>query len=192
MALTPSNMLPLGEKAPDFDLEDTISGKSVAYQDIKGEQGTVVMFICVHCPYVIHIQDELASVANFYKEKGIGFVAISSNDVEKYPQDAPEYMRKQAEEVGFNFPYLFDESQEVAKAYMAACTPDIYVFDARDQCYYRGRLDAATPGNGQPNDGKDLRNALESLLSDQAAPEEQLPSMGCNIKWKPSVVSREG
>lgn len=184
MSLTPSNMMPLGQTAPDFNLKDSVSGKHYTFEDIKGREGTVIMFLCVHCPYVIHVQEELAKIAEEYAQKGVGFVAISSNDIVKYPQDSPEFMKEQAEALKFNFPYLFDETQEVARAYMAACTPDIYVFDEEDDCFYRGRLDGATPGNGQPNDGQDLRNALDRLLGSMSAPENQLPSMGCNIKWK--------
>ncbi|MFY0599528.1 MAG: thioredoxin family protein [Cyclobacteriaceae bacterium] len=184
MSLTLSNMLPIDAAAPSFNLPDTISGKTISASDVLNENGLVVMFICVHCPYVIHVQDELAKVANEYAEKGIGFVAISSNDIKNYPADRPEMMKKQAERVGFNFPYLYDETQEVAKAYQAACTPDFYLFDKELKCFYRGRLDESTPGNGKPNNGKDLRGALDLLLSRGAAPDPQSPSMGCNIKWK--------
>lgn len=184
MALTPSNMLELGTKAPDFYLRDVVSEKELTYSDIKGNKGTLVMFICKHCPYVIHVQDEIARIADQYSDKGIGIVAISSNDVEKYPDDSPENMKKQADEVGFNFPYLFDEKQNVAKSYDAACTPDFYVFDEQDILVYRGRLDEARPGNDLPVDGKDLRNALDAVLNKYPVPSKQYPSMGCNIKWK--------
>lgn len=184
MALTPSSMLALGTKIPDFKLSDVVSGKWISPDDVKGENGLVVMFICKHCPYVIHVQDELARVADEYMTKGVGFVAISSNDIENYPQDAPERMVEQAKEVGFHFPYLYDESQEVARAFQAECTPDLYVFDNSLSLVYRGRLDEATPGNDKPVDGRDLRNALDHLLSEKPISDEQYPSMGCNIKWK--------
>jgi len=185
MAATPSNMLALGTKAPDFKLLDTVSGKKLSYDDIKGEKGTVVMFICNHCPYVLHVNGEIVKIANEYLPKGIGFVAISSNDVENYPQDAPELMTEQAKKVGYPFPYLYDETQEVAKAYKAACTPDFYVFDKDNRLVYRGRLDESTPKNNQPLTGKDLRKALDFLLEGKIIPDnEQKPSIGCNIKWK--------
>ncbi len=184
MALTPSNMLPLGTIAPDFTLPDAVTGKSISLKDIKSDKGAVIMFICNHCPYVIHIQDEMVNIAREYQQKGVSFVAISSNDIEKYPDDAPDKMKERALELNFDFPYLFDESQDIAKAYMAACTPDFYVFDAELKCVYRGRMDEATPGNGKPVNGKDLRNALDALLNGQVISEEQFPSMGCNIKWK--------
>jgi thiol-disulfide isomerase/thioredoxin len=185
MAATPSNMLALDTKAPNFKLLDTVSGKYKSFNDVKGEKGTVVMFICNHCPYVLHVNDEIVRIANEYKPKGIGFVAISSNDVENYPQDAPELMTEQAKKVGYSFPYLYDETQEVAKAYKAACTPDFYVFDQNDRLVYRGRLDESTPKNNEPLTGKDLRKALDLLLEGKRIPDqEQKPSIGCNIKWK--------
>ncbi len=185
MAATPSNMLALDTKAPDFKLLDTVSGKEKTFTDIKGDKGTVVMFICNHCPYVLHVNDEIVRIANEYQPKGIGFVAISSNDVENYPQDAPELMTEQAKKTGYTFPYLYDETQETAKAYKAACTPDFYVFDKNDKLVYRGRLDESTPKNNEPLTGKDLRKALDLLLEGKRIPdEEQKPSIGCNIKWK--------
>ncbi len=187
MALTQSNMLPLGTKAPDFRLPDTVSGKEMTFADVKGARGTVVMFICNHCPYVKHVNDELVRLANDYLPKGIGFVAISSNDVENYPDDSPDKMREQALALGYPFPYLYDETQEVARAYDAACTPDFYLFDADDRLVYRGRLDDSRPGSDVPVTGKDLRAALDALLAGKPIPEPQYPSMGCNIKWKASV-----
>ncbi len=187
MALTESNMLPLGTKAPDFRLPDTVSGKELTFADVRGERGTVVMFICNHCPYVKHVNHELVRLANDYLPKGIGFVAISSNDVENYPDDSPDKMRAQALELGYPFPYLYDETQEVARAYDAACTPDFYLFDANDRLVYRGRLDDSRPGSEVPVTGKDLRTALDALLAGRSVPEPQYPSMGCNIKWKKSV-----
>jgi len=185
MAATPSNMLPLGTQAPDFKLYDTVSGKYLTYKDVKGEKGTVVMFICNHCPYVLHVNGQIVDIANTYMPKGIGFVAISSNDVENYPEDSPELMTKQAKKVGYRFPYLYDETQKTAEAYQAACTPDFYVFDAEGKLVYRGRMDASTPKNNEPNDGKELRKALDYLLEGKMIPdEEQKPSIGCNIKWK--------
>lgn len=185
MALTPSNMLALGTKAPDFSLPDTVSGDMLSLADVASNKATVVMFICNHCPYVIHIIDQLVQVAKTYQAKGVSFVAISSNDVENYPQDAPDKMAQYAKEQGFSFPYLYDETQTIAKAYDAACTPDFYVFDQDLQCVYRGRFDAATPGNDEPVTGRDLTQALDCLLSDNpVAQTQQMPSMGCNIKWR--------
>ena len=177
-------MLPLGTQAPDFLLPDVVSKENAAYTSVEGEKGTVILFICNHCPYVVHVMEELVRIAEDYKTKGLGFVAISSNDVENYPADSPEKMVDFAKEYRFNFPYLYDESQQVAKDYSAACTPDIFVFDTDQKLYYRGRMDESRPGNGKPNDGKELRTALDALLAGKAAPEKQLPSMGCNIKWK--------
>ncbi len=184
MARTPSNMLPLGTNAPEFTLPDTISGENMALMDLRGDQATVVMFICNHCPYVIRVMDGLLDVVSDYQKKGVSFVAISANDVENYPDDSPELMKKLAEERGFSFPYLYDESQEVAKAYDAACTPDFYVFDSTLKCAYRGQMDDARPHNEEPNDGKDLRAALDALLNGQTVSTDQKPSLGCNIKWK--------
>ena len=178
-------MLPLGTKAPDFELPDTISGKPCRLRDISaGMKGTVVMFICNHCPYVIHIQEEMVRLAHEYMDKGVAFVAISANDVDNYPADSPALMKERAQELGFRFPYLYDERQQVAKAYQAACTPDFYVFDRELACVYRGRMDDATPGNGRPVTGVDLRSALDAMLADRPVDAAQLPSMGCNIKWK--------
>lgn len=184
MARTESTMMPLGTPAPAFNLPDTISGNNTRFQDIKSDKGVVVMFICNHCPYVIHIQDQIVALAKSFQAKGIGFVAISSNDVENYPEDAPELMKVHAKKYDFTFPYLYDESQEIAKAYQAACTPDFYLFDGKDRCVYRGRMDGSTPGNGVPVTGEDLQAALNNLLEQLPIDTEQHPSMGCNIKWK--------
>ncbi len=184
MAQTPSNMLSLGTSAPEFNLIDTVSNEMLSYTSIRGEKGTVVMFICNHCPFVIHVNSELVALANAYKGKGIGFVAISSNDVVKYPQDGPEKMKINAEDNEYPFPYLYDESQDVAKAYDAACTPDFYVFDENNRLAYRGQLDDSRPGNDKPLDGADIRNALECLINDADNKKVQKPSIGCNIKWK--------
>lgn len=184
MARTPSNMLALGTKAPNFSLFDTVSGQTLSLHELKGEKGTVVMFICNHCPFVIHVNPEISKLGREYQEKGIGFIAISSNDVENYPQDAPHLMTEKAKEEGYSFPYLYDETQKVAKAYDAACTPDFYLFDAKLQLVYRGQLDNSRPENGLPLNGYDLRNALNSILEGTPISEHQKPSIGCNIKWK--------
>jgi len=184
MALTESNMLPLGTAAPSFALPDTVSGNTVSLEDVKGDKATVVMFLCNHCPYVIHVNEEIVRLVNDYKAAGVSFVGISSNDVVNYPQDGPDKMKIHAETVGYNFPYLYDESQEVAKAYDAACTPDFYVFDGATQLAYRGRLDSSRPNSGQPLTGADLRAALDTVLAGKTVSERQYPSAGCNIKWK--------
>ena len=185
MAATNSSTMPLGTIAPDFNLPDTVTGSLFTLQELKGQQGTVVMFICNHCPYVLHIKQQLIDIAYQYKQRGINIIAISSNDIENYPQDAPDKMKQLMTEWGNPFAaYLYDESQDTAKAYQAACTPDIYVFDADLACIYRGRLDGATPKNDVLLTGEDLRNALDHLLAGQPAPQEQIPSIGCNIKWK--------
>ncbi|MTB50518.1 thioredoxin family protein [Lewinella sp. W8] len=184
MALTESTMLDIGTQAPEFTLLDTVSDRQLSLKDLQGDSGTLVYFICNHCPYVLHVIDELVAVANDYRTRGIGVVAISSNDVEKYPVDSPENMQVFAEKNHFNFPYLYDEDQSVAKAYDAACTPDLYLFSGDGKLYYRGRLDGSRPNSGSPVSGVDLRNALDDLLAGRPAPEKQYPSMGCNIKWK--------
>ncbi len=184
MALTPSNMLPLGTRAPDFSLPDTVSGSTLSLANLRSELATVVMFICNHCPYVVHVNSELVKLANDYQARGVGFVAISSNDAASYPQDGPDEMRRHAAEQGYPFPYLYDETQATARAYDAACTPDFYLFDGDLKLVYRGRLDGSTPGNNQPLTGADLRAALDALLAGQPALDEQRPSMGCNIKWR--------
>ncbi len=177
-------MLPLETKAPDFELVDTVTNQLCSYKDIRGERGTVVMFICNHCPFVIHVIEEIVRIANDYRVLGFGFVAISSNDIEVYPQDGPELMWKNAHKNNFTFPYLFDQSQEVAKKYDAACTPDFYVFGANDRLVYRGQLDDSRPGNGISVNGRDLREALDNLFSSKPQSEIQKASIGCNIKWK--------
>ncbi len=184
MARTPSNMLPLGTQAPNFSLLDTVSGKIISFSDIRGNKATVVMFICNHCPFVIHVNSEIVAIANSYAEKGIGFVAISSNDVINYPQDSPDKMKIHAKNERYPFPYLYDETQDVAKAYDAACTPDFYLFDSNDKLVYRGQLDNSRPGNGKPLNGEDLRNALNCLVEEKENNTLQKPSIGCNIKWK--------
>ena len=184
MARTPSNMLPLGTLAPDFTLPDTTSGKTVSLNDLKSDKATVIMFICNHCPFVKHVDEQLVALANDYQTKGVSFIAISSNDVENYPQDSPELMKEEAEKLGYPFPYLYDESQGVAKAYDAACTPDFYIFDGDLKCVYRGQLDDSRPGNGKPVTGSDMRAALNEILQGQRVSAPQIPSLGCNIKWK--------
>ncbi len=176
-------MLPLGTKAPNFHLQDTVSGNYLSLDDLKSDKATVVMFICNHCPYVIHTNPEMVRIANDYKSQGVSFIAISSNDVENYPDDDPDKMRLVAKVLKFPFPYLYDKRQEVAKAYDAACTPDFYVFDGDMNLAYRGRMDDSRPGNDTPLSGSDLRNAIDATLAGDAI-EKQYPSMGCNIKWK--------
>lgn len=184
MALTQTIERELGYQAPDFSLVDVVSSETFSIQDLKGEHGTVVMFICNHCPYVIHVREKIVELANQYMGQEIGFIAISSNDVENYPQDSPERMKEVAKELEFPFPYLFDESQDVARAYDAACTPDFSVFDANLKCVYRGRMDESTPGNGKPVTGSDLAEVCDALIEKREVVKDQFPSMGCNIKWK--------
>lgn len=184
MALTPSNMLPLDTKAPSFTLYDTISEKNLSLEQLKSDKGTVILFICNHCPYVKHIQHKLVEVARTYIAKGIAVIAINSNDINNYPEDSPEKMQLIAKQLNYPFPYLFDETQSVAKAYKAACTPDIYVFDKNLKCAYRGQFDDSRPGNNIPVSGKDLSNALDNLLSNKPIDPNQIPSIGCNIKWR--------
>ncbi len=184
MARTESNMLDLGTKAPDFILPDVVSGKELHFNALEGFAGYVIYFICNHCPYVIHVNPELIRIAKEYQKKNVAFVAISSNDAETYPQDGPEKMKEHAEALQYPFPYLYDERQEVAKSYEAACTPDIYLFDAHKELVYRGRIDESRPNSEVPLTGKDLRAALDALLSELPIDPVQYPSVGCNIKWK--------
>ncbi len=184
MARTASTMQPLGTLAPAFNLKNTNGGDFRSFEDCKGEKGTLVMFICNHCPFVHHVIDEILLVANDYRVQGIGIVAISSNDVTIQPLDSPELMTEFAFKNKFEFPYLYDLSQEVARAYQAACTPDFFLFDALDKLVYRGQLDDSRPGNGIPLSGSDLRGAIDSLLYNRTINPEQKPSIGCNIKWK--------
>ncbi|MCW8981209.1 MULTISPECIES: thioredoxin family protein [Altibacter] len=184
MARTESNMLPLGTQAPDFTLLNTVTAKPVRLADVRGEKGTVVMFICNHCPFVKHVNEEIVRVANDYRVTGFGFVAISSNDVETHPQDGPAEMWQTARKYNYPFPYLYDDTQEVAKAYDAACTPDFYLFDSDLKLIYRGQLDNSRPGNGIPVNGRDLREALDNVLNNNPQRKDQKPSIGCNIKWK--------
>jgi peroxiredoxin len=184
MARTPSTMLPLGTPAPDFSLSDT-DGRIVSLNDLKGAPALLVIFICNHCPFVKLIRDELAKLGRDYQTRGVAIAGINSNDPASHPEDSPEKMKEEAREAGYTFPYLFDESQEVAKAYRAACTPDLYLFDRNRKLVYRGQFDDARPGNGLPVTGKDLRAALDALLANDPVPQDQKPSLGCNIKWKP-------
>ena len=183
MAATESTMLPLGTPAPHFRLPD-VTGKTFALEDFGDARGLVVAFICNHCPFVKHIRDELARFARDYQPRGLAVVAINSNDLEAYPQDGPKYTAEEAKAAGYTFPYLIDESQAVAKAYQAACTPDLYLFDADRKLVYRGQFDESRPGNDKPVTGRDLRQALDALLEGKPAPQDQKPSIGCNIKWK--------
>ncbi|GIX49885.1 thioredoxin family protein [Limisphaera sp. 4302-co] len=185
MALTPSTMmLPLGTVAPDFRLPDT-EGRMVSLSDFAGAPAYLVMFICNHCPYVKHIRSSLAALCREYQAKGVAIVGINSNDVERYPDDSPERMKEEVRSAGYTFPYLFDATQEVAKAYRAACTPDFFLFDRDRKLVYRGQYDDSRPGNGIPVTGRDLRAALDAVLAGRPVPADQKPSVGCNIKWKP-------
>jgi len=183
MALTPSTMLPLGTKAPHFELPDP-EGRRVSIDDFAGAPALLVLFICNHCPYVKHIRHQLAALAKQYQQRGLAVVAINSNDFTKYPDDSPAKMADEIETIGYTFPYLIDETQEVAKTYRAACTPDIYLFDAERRLVYRGQFDDSRPGNNKQVTGKDLRAALDQVLAGKTPPAEQTPSVGCNIKWK--------
>ena len=184
MALTPSNMLPLGTLAPDFSLVDTKDDDIKSLNSLKGDSGTLVMFICNHCPFVIHVNEQLVKLANDYQSKGISTIAISSNDVVNYPQDGPDKMKTHAAANHYPFPYLYDETQAVAKAYDAACTPDFFLFDKELKLVYAGQLDNSRPGNGIPVTGKDLRAAMDAVVNEEPVDSNQKPSMGCNIKWK--------
>lgn len=181
---TPSTMLPLGTTAPDFALRST-DGATVALRDLADAPALLVMFLCNHCPYVQHVQDELAALAKEYTRRGVAVVGICSNDAQAYPSDAPAELARQKQRVGFPFPYLLDETQAVAKTYRAACTPDFFVFDADRALVYRGQLDDSRPGNGRPVTGRDLRAALDAVLAGHPVPADQPPSVGCSIKWKP-------
>jgi peroxiredoxin len=184
MALTESTMLELGTIAPDFALTNVVTGAIVRRDEFCGKKALLVLFLCTHCPYVKHIEKGLAALGNDYAGKPIGIVAISSNDVTTHPADSPPGLKQQAETYGFVFPYLYDESQAIAHAYKAACTPDIYLFDAEFRLVYRGQFDQSRPGSDVPVTGKDLRIAIELVLRDQPVPTDQQPSIGCNIKWK--------
>ena len=183
MVLTASTMLPLGTPAPDFSLVN-VDGKTVSLADFQGAPALLVVFMCNHCPYVKHVADALAQLAAEYQARGVAVVGINSNDAAQYPADSPEQMVAEAEERGYTFPYLYDDTQEVAKAYRAACTPDFYVFDRNQKLVYRGQMDASRPGSGTPVSGKDLRAALDATLAGKSVPEPHTASIGCNIKWR--------
>ena len=185
MSLTNSTMLALGTTLPHFELPDVVSGKIISPADFVGCLGILVMFICRHCPYVVHVQDEIARLDREYVPKGIGMIAISSNDVTRYSSDRPEQLGTMARELGFTFSFCFDESQEVAKSFTAACTPDFFLFDQDRKLVYRGQLDGSRPGNQKPVTGRDLRKAIDALLAERPLDQNQVPSAGCNIKWKP-------
>ncbi len=184
MVLTPSTMVEIGAKAPEFSLPDVTSGHAVSLGNFKDKKALLVMFICRHCPYVQHVQSELARLGRDHAREDIGIVAISSNDAANYPEDRPESLREMAKELGFTFLYCYDETQDVARAYHAACTPDFFLYDAHRRLVYRGQLDDSRPGNGKPITGQDLRTAIDAVLSDGPILKDQKPSIGCNIKWK--------
>jgi len=184
MAETPSKMKALGSTAPPFSLPDTISRNNYSLDMLKGGKATVIMFICNHCPFVIHVIQELVKIPLSYKDKGISFIAVSSNDMISHPEDSPENMKKFAEKHQFPFPYLYDASQDIARVYSAACTPDFFIFNRELSLVYRGQMDDSRPGNKIPVTGKDIRNALDNILNDKPVDPEQWPSIGCNIKWR--------
>lgn len=184
MAQTPSTMLPLDTQAPPFSLVDTVTGRVVSLGDFAASRALLVMFICNHCPFVRHVRGGIAQLARDYQPRGVAIVAISSNDPGRYPEDGPAEMAKEAAAAGYTFPYLFDESQTVAKAYRAACTPDFFLFDSTRKLVYRGQLDDSRPGNALPVTGEDLRAAIDAVLAGRPVPPEQYPSIGCNIKWR--------
>src|SRR5262245_25576621 len=185
MAETPSTMVELGTKAPEFSLPDTVSRQTVSLDSFAGKKALLIMFICPHCPFVKHVQDELARIGRDYFDRDIGIVAISSNDADSYPDDAPPRLKQMAERLRFKFPFCYDESQAVARAYDAACTPDFFLFDESRRLVYRGQLDSSRPSNLIPVTGKDLRAAIDAVLSGTPVSSNQMPSIGCNIKWKP-------
>ncbi|MFM6105352.1 MAG: thioredoxin family protein [Sphaerospermopsis kisseleviana] len=185
MVLTASTMLPLGTKAPEFHLPEVVSGENISLANLADKKALLVMFICRHCPFVKHIQQELANLGKDYFNSDLGIVAISANDAQNYPNDAPESLKEMSTELGFKFPFCYDETQETAQAYTAACTPDFFLFDQERKLVYRGQLDDSRPSNNKPVTGADLRAAIEAVLVDQAVTSEQIPSVGCNIKWKP-------
>ncbi len=184
MARTESAMLELGTQVPAFSLRDVRDGRSHSTATLAGPSGLLVMFICAHCPFVKHVEQELARLGSDYRNSGVGIAAISSNDADNYPDDAPPSLAEQARRLGFTFPYLYDDTQDVARAYDAACTPDFFLFDTAGKLVYRGQLDGSRPGNGVPVTGKDLRAALDALIAGKPISSDQLPSIGCNIKWK--------
>ncbi len=185
MVKTASTMLPLGTNAPDFQLPDVVSGKTISLNTFADSKALLVMFICQHCPFVKHVKQELAKIGQDYRDRPLGIVAISANDVANYPDDSPAKLKQMAEELNFNFPLCYDESQETSKTYTAACTPDFFLFDSNQKLVYRGQLDDSRPSTNTPVTGKDLRQAIEAVLADKPVDADQKPSIGCNIKWKP-------
>jgi peroxiredoxin len=188
--LTESTMLELGRQAPEFQLPDVVSGETITLETFAGKKGLLVMFICRHCPYVVHVQSELARLGSDYADKSVGVVAISANDADDYPMDAPGSLKQMAKQLGFRFPYCYDETQETAKAYTAACTPDFFLFDENRKLVHRGQLDDSRPENNKPLTGSDLRAAIDAVLAGQPVNPNQKPSIGCNIKWKPGNQPR--
>jgi peroxiredoxin len=186
MTLTPSTMMPLGTDAPGFALPDLKTGNTMRLATFSGKKALLVMFVCRHCPYVKHVENELAALGSDYAGTDLGIVAISANDADNYPDDAPASLKEYSESMGFNFPFCYDESQSIAKAYTAACTPDFFLFDSDKKLVYRGQLDNSRPGNDVPVTGQDLRAAIDAVLADEPCNTDQKPSMGCNIKWKSS------
>ena len=185
MVKTSSTMLPLGTKAPDFQLPDTVSGEIISLNSFKDDKALLMIFMCRHCPFVKHVQQEFANLQQDYQGQSLGIVAISANDAEKYPDDAPESLKEMATELGYKFPVCYDHSQKVSQAYTAACTPDFFLFNSDRALVYRGQLDDSRPSNGIPVTGQDLRKAIDAVLADQPVDQEQKPSIGCNIKWIP-------
>ena len=185
MVLTPSTMLPLGTKAPDFSLPDVVSGNLVTLADFRDRQALLIIFMCCHCPFVKHVQAEFTRMQNDFADQPLGIIAISANDVAKYPNDSPQKLKEMAQTLGYKFPVCYDETQEVSKAYTAACTPDFFLFDSEQKLVYRGQLDESRPSNGLPVTGKDLRSAIAQTLESRAVDFDQKPSIGCNIKWIP-------
>ena len=185
MTLTPSAMLELGTLAPEFSLINTVDQRIISLREYAKDKPVVILFMCNHCPYILHIIEQFNRVAKTYQQKGIAFIGISANDINTHPQDAPEHMHTLSKKLGLCFPYCFDETQEIAKAYHAVCTPDLYLFNTSHHLVYRGRFDDSTPGNDTPVTGKDLTQALDLLLADEPIPTQQHPSIGCNIKWTP-------
>lgn len=185
MALTPSTMLPLETLAPDFELVDVLSNQNITLSHFTAQKALLVIFFCCHCPFVKHVETEIAKISRDYQPQNLGIIGISVNDIERYPDDAPDQLKIMAERLGFNFPVCYDSTQNVAKAYKAACTPDFFLFDSQFKLVYRGQLDDSRPGNNLPVTGKDLREAIEAILAGKPISSEQKPSIGCNIKWKP-------
>ena len=184
MALTPTKKIPLGFIAPDFNLINPLINQEQSLKNLKGDKATLIVFMCNHCPYVIHVLPELVKLANEYEEKGISVIGINSNDIQSHPDDSPENMIKLIHKYNIPFPYLFDETQEIAKAYTAECTPDFSIFNKEKKCVYRGQLDSSRPGNNKDINGSDIRKVFNQIINKELVSKEQIPSIGCNIKWK--------